>query len=49
MDLDLVRRMNRSTFAEGLKVADIQTLLDFGAKYGVIARPVSAAGLAYQP
>ena len=49
MDLDLVRRMNRSTFAEGLRVADIQTFLDFGAKYGLIARPVSAAGLVYQP
>ncbi|MGA2392144.1 MAG: ABC transporter substrate-binding protein [Candidatus Lustribacter sp.] len=49
MDLDLVRRMNRAPFAEGLRVADIQTFLDFGAKYGLIARPVSAASLVYQP
>jgi ABC-type nitrate/sulfonate/bicarbonate transport system substrate-binding protein len=49
MDLDLVRRMNRTTFSEGLRVADIQTLLDIGAKYGLLARPVSAAALVYHP
>lgn len=49
MDLDLVRRMNRTTFAEVLRVADIQTFLDFGAKYGLITRPVSAAALVYHP
>lgn len=49
MDLDLVRRMNRSTFAEQLRVPDIQTFLDFAAKYGLIAKPVSAASLVYQP
>jgi NitT/TauT family transport system substrate-binding protein len=49
MDLDLARRMNRATFAETLRVADIQTFLDFGAKHGLIARAVSAAGLVYKP
>jgi len=49
MDPDLVRRMHRTTFAERLRVADIQTLLDFAAKHGLLDRPVSAAGLIYQP
>lgn len=49
MDPDLVRRMHRTTFAETLRVADIQTLLDFSTKHGLLPRPVSAAGLIYQP
>ena len=49
MDVDLVRRMNRTTYAEGLRVADIQTFLDFGTKYGLLAKPVSAAALVYHP
>lgn len=49
MDLDLVRRMNRAPFAESLKASDIQTFIDFGAKYGLVTRPISAASLIYQP
>jgi NitT/TauT family transport system substrate-binding protein len=49
MDLDLVHRMGRAPWAESLNVPEIQTFLDFGAKYGLIERPVSAAGLIYQP
>ena len=48
MDVDLIRSMTRVVFADQLRAADIQPLLDAAAKYGALARPVSAAALIYQ-
>ena len=48
MDIDLIRGMSRSPFADQLRVSDIQPFLDQAAKYGTIARPVSAADLVYR-
>jgi len=49
LDIDLVRSMNRAQLADQLRASDIQPFLDAAAKYGAIARPVSAADLIYQP
>lgn len=49
MDLDLVRSMTRAQLADQLRPSDIQPFLDAAAKYGALARPVSATDLIYQP
>lgn len=48
MNIDLIHSMTRSKFAEQMRVSDIQPFLDIAAKYGAIARPVSAADLIFQ-
>jgi ABC-type nitrate/sulfonate/bicarbonate transport system substrate-binding protein len=48
IDVELIRSMTRVQFADQLRAADIQPLLDAAAKYGALARPVSAATLIYQ-
>jgi NitT/TauT family transport system substrate-binding protein len=48
MDIDLIHSMHRTTFAEEMRISDIQPFLDIAAKYGAIARPVSAADLIFQ-
>jgi NitT/TauT family transport system substrate-binding protein len=49
MNIDTVHSMTRSMFADQMRVSDIQPFLDIAAKYGTIARPVSAANLIFQP
>jgi len=36
MDVDLVRSMSRSKYADQLRLGDIQPFLDVSAKYGII-------------
>jgi NitT/TauT family transport system substrate-binding protein len=49
MDVNLVRTIARASYAEQMKVSDIQMFLDPAAKFGIISKPVSAASLLYQP
>lgn len=47
IDPDMIDAMVRVPWADSLRAADIQPALDLAAKYGVLARPVSAATLIY--
>jgi NitT/TauT family transport system substrate-binding protein len=49
MDESLVRTIARASYAERMRLSDIQMFLDPAAKFGIIAKPVSAASLVYQP
>ncbi len=46
-DLDLVRTMARSQFADELRLADIQPELDAAARFGALARRVTAAEIVF--
>jgi NitT/TauT family transport system substrate-binding protein len=48
MDVTVVRSMPRAPWADQLRLSDIQPALDTAAKYGMLARPVSAANIVYQ-
>lgn len=48
LDITIARAMTRCTWADQLRAADIQIYLDMAAKYGGLARPVSAADLIYK-
>lgn len=45
MDVGLVRSVGRATFAEQMRIAEVQPFLDAAVKYGTISKPVSAADL----
>ena len=47
-DLNLVRNMARSEFAEELRLADIQPELDAAARFGALARRVQASEIVFQ-
>lgn len=49
MDVDTIRSMPRAPWADQLRLSDIQPALDTAAKYGMLARPVTAADLVDQP
>jgi NitT/TauT family transport system substrate-binding protein len=49
LDVAIARSMTRCTWADQLRATDIQVYLDVAAKYGGLARPVSAADLIYKP
>jgi NitT/TauT family transport system substrate-binding protein len=43
MDVALVRSVGRATFAEQMRLAEVQPFLDAAVKYGTIPKPVNAA------
>lgn len=45
IDVAVIRRMTRSVFADAMRPADIQPVLDAGARYGILPRPVAASEL----
>jgi NitT/TauT family transport system substrate-binding protein len=47
-DLDLVRNMARSQFAEELRLSDIQPELEAAARFGALARKVNAAEIVFE-
>ena len=47
IDVDIIRSMTRVPWADALRPAEIQPVLDAAAKYGALAHPVSAASLIY--
>jgi NitT/TauT family transport system substrate-binding protein len=47
IDLDVIRSMTRVPWADALRPSEIQPVLDVAARYGALARPVSAASLIY--
>jgi NitT/TauT family transport system substrate-binding protein len=47
-DLNLVRNMARSQFAEELRLSDIQPELDAAARFGALARRVTAAEIVFE-
>lgn len=49
VDPDVVRGMLRCPFAEALRLADIQPLLDLSTKAGLLSRQVSASELVFRP
>jgi NitT/TauT family transport system substrate-binding protein len=49
LDIAVAHAMTRCTWADQLRAADIQVYLDMAAKYGGLARPLSAADLIYKP
>jgi NitT/TauT family transport system substrate-binding protein len=45
MDVQTIRSMPRAPWADQLRLSDIQPALDTAAKYGALARPLSASEL----
>lgn len=49
IDLNLVRSMTRTPYAERLRPADVQPFLDVAYRVGALSAPVQAAAMTYQP
>ena len=45
MDVSMVRSIGRSTYAEQMRIAEVQPFLDAAVKYGTISKPVNALDL----
>jgi NitT/TauT family transport system substrate-binding protein len=45
IDLDVIRRMGRSEYADGLRASDLQPQLDAAYRFGIIPKPMNARDL----